>query len=97
MNNIKTQKQCPQGFVLFYFFKVEHLIIMKYERMWSKASLPGVAQWVECGTVNKKVTGSIPSQSTCLGCRPGPQCGVHERQLHSDVSLPLFLSPLSFV
>ena len=29
---------------------------------------------------------------TCLGCRPGPQKGVHERQLHIDVSVPLFLS-----
>ena len=40
-----------------------------------------------------KVTGSIPSQGTCLGCRLGPQWGPCERQPHIDVSLPLFLPP----
>ena len=56
----------------------------------------GVAQWTKCQPVNRKVTGSIPSQSTCLGHRPGPQWGAHERQPHSDVSLPFSLpSPLS--
>ena len=35
---------------------------------------------------------AIPSQDTCLGCRPGPQWGVHEGQPHTDISLP---SPLS--
>ena len=36
---------------------------------------------------------SIPSQGTCLSCRPGPWLGVHESQPHIDVSLPLFLPP----
>ena len=45
-----------------------------------------MAQWTECQPVNQKVTSSIPSQSTCLGCGPGPQLGVWERQL-IDVSL----------
>ena len=54
----------------------------------------GVAQWIECWPVNQRVACSILSQGTCLGCRPGPQLGVCERQLHIDVSL--FLpSPLS--
>ena len=35
----------------------------------------------------------VSSQGTRLGCRPGPQLGVHERQPHTDVSLPLFLPP----
>ena len=35
-------------------------------------ALAGVAQWIECQPVNQKVAGSIPSQGTCLGCRPGP-------------------------
>ena len=50
-------------------------------------ALAGVAQWIECEPVNQRVTGSIPSQDTCLGCRPGPHL----------VSLPLFSlpSPLS--
>ena len=59
-------------------------------------ALAGVAQWIECWPANQRVTGSILSQDTCLGCRPGPQEGVHERQPHIDVFLSLFLpaSPL---
>ena len=56
-----------------------------------KIALAGVAQWIECQPVKQRVTSSIPSQGTCLGCGPGPQCGAHERQSHIDVSLPLFL------
>ena len=37
--------------------------------------LAAVAQWIECWPVNQRVPGSIPSQVTCLGCRPGPQQG----------------------
>ena len=33
-------------------------------------ALAGVAQWIECWPANQKVTGSIPSQGTCLGYRP---------------------------
>ena len=56
-----------------------------------------VAQWIECWPVSQRVASSIPSQGTCLGCRPGPQDRVHERQPHIDVSLPLLLPspPLS--
>ena len=43
-------------------------------------ALAGVAQWVECRSVNQKVTGSIPSQDTCLGCGPGLQLGACKRQ-----------------
>ena len=35
-------------------------------------ALAGVAQWIECQPANQGVTGSIPSQGTCLGCGPGP-------------------------
>ena len=35
-------------------------------------TLAGVAQWIEPGPVNQRVAGLIPSQGTCLGCRPGP-------------------------
>ena len=48
-------------------------------------ALAGVAQWIE---YDQGVASSIPSQGTCLGCRPGPQWGPHERQPHIDVSLP---------
>ena len=34
--------------------------------------LTGVAQWTECQPVNQRVTGSIPSHGTRLGCMPGP-------------------------
>ena len=54
-------------------------------------ALPGVAQWIEGRPVNRKVAGLIPSQGTCLGCRPAPPLGAHERQPHIDVSL--FLTP----
>ena len=55
------------------------------------SALAGVAQWIECQPANQRVTGSIPSQGTRLGCGPGPQLGAHDRQPHIDVSLPLFL------
>ena len=49
-------------------------------------ALAGVAQWIECQPTNQRVTGSIPSQGTCLGCRPGPQQGAGKKQPHIDVS-----------
>ena len=33
----------------------------------------GVAQWTEGRPVNQRVSGSIPSQGTCLACGPGLQ------------------------
>ena len=59
--------------------------------------LAGVAQWIERQPGNQRVSGLIPSQGTCLGCRPDPQWGVGERQPHTDVSLPLFLPPFPSV
>ena len=53
-------------------------------------ALAGVAQWIEYWPVNQRVAGSIPSQGTCLGYRPGPQLEVCERQ-PIDVSFPLIL------
>ena len=53
-------------------------------------ALAGVVQWIDCQSVNPRVTHSIPSQHTCLGCGPGPQQGAHERQPHI-VSLPFSL------
>ena len=60
----------------------------------NKHALAGVAQWTERWPGNQSVACSIPSQGTCLGCRPGPQLGVSDGQPHMDVSLPLSL-PLS--
>ena len=62
-------------------------------------ALAGVAQWIECQTVNQRVAGFILIQGTCLGFRPGPLVkggGAFKRQTYIDVSLPLsLLSPLS--
>ena len=55
-------------------------------------ALAAMAQWIEGRPVNQRVTSLIPSQGTCLGCRPGPQQGAQERQPHIDVSLPPALS-----
>ena len=33
----------------------------------------GMAQWIEHRLVNQRVSSSIPSRGTCLGCGPGPQ------------------------
>ena len=35
-------------------------------------ALAGMAQRMECWPVNQRATASIPSQGTCLSCRPGP-------------------------
>ena len=62
-------------------------------------ALAGVAQWIEQQPANRKVASSIPSQSTCLGCRPGPWLGACMRQQISvsqiSPSLSPFPSPLS--
>ena len=60
-------------------------------------ALAGVAQWIEYQTAKQSVTSSIPSQGTCLDCRPGPQWGggARKRQPHTvflSLSLPPFLS-----
>ena len=36
-------------------------------------ALADVAQWIEQQPANQRVTGSIPSQGTCLGYQQGPQ------------------------
>ena len=59
-------------FSLFYGLVILHQSSSPGNFYWIK-SLAGVAQWLECQPVNHRVTGSIPSQGTCLGCRPGPQ------------------------
>ena len=59
--------------------------------------MAGVAQWIECRPVNQRVSCSIPSQGTCLGCRLGPQMGCM-RGNHILMFLSLsfsFPSPLS--
>ena len=61
----------------------------------AKSAQAGVAQWIERQPANQEVAGHFPSQDTGLGFGPGPQLVVHKRQPHIDVSLPLFLPPIS--
>ena len=64
-----------------------------------KVALAGIAQWIECRPVNRKVTGSIPGQGMCLGFALGPQLGGNARGnqsmclLNTNISL-LHLLPL---
>ena len=55
--------------------------------------LAGVAQWIENQPLNRKVTVSIPSQGTCLGCSPVPWLRTCERQLISVSLAHLCFSP----
>ena len=57
------------------------VVIINMTLKYIATALADVAQWIECCPVNQEVTGSIPSQVTCLGCGPGPQLWVCERQL----------------
>ena len=65
---------------------------MKYFTKKETIALTGVAQWIEHGSMNQRIAGSIPSQGTSLDCRFGPLLGAHKRQ-PIDVPLPPFLSP----
>ena len=63
-------------------------------RRWSfkkllKCALAGVAEWIERQPLNQRVTSLIPSQSTCLGCRPGPPSGGCARGNRTLMLLPL--------
>ena len=62
--------------------EVDGILLLK------RRSLPvaGVAQWIEHLPANRKVTGSIPNQGTCLGFGLGPSWGAREKQ-PIDVSL----------
>ena len=56
--------------------KKQHTFIMRplgcVPKGIGRGALAGVAQRIECWPMNQRVTGSIPRQGTCLGCRPGP-------------------------
>ena len=57
-------------------------------------ALASVAQCIECRPANRKVAGAIPSQGTCLGCRPGPQVGAYKRK---TIDVSFFLPPFPFL
>ena len=58
------------------------------------SAMAGVAQWIECQPANQRVTSSVPSQGTHLGCGPGSQLepGSQVPKQPIDVSLPPFPS-----
>ena len=70
-------------------------IHVKFKNNSNTTALAGVAQWIEHEPVwNHRVAGLIPSQGTSLGCRPGPQLRVRDRQQHIDVSLSLKINKI---
>ena len=66
--------------------QIEHPVILTFPKTKITfereeiSALLGVAQWIEHWPANWEVAGLIPSEGTCLGCRPGPQSRVCERQ-----------------
>ena len=64
--------------------------VLEFKRSHSLV-LAGVAQWIDHRTANQRVTGSVPSQGTCLGC--GRVRGNHTLMFFS-LSF-FFPSPLS--
>ena len=67
-----------------------------------KVALAYVAQWIEHWPAKQKVTSLIPSQGTCLSCKPSPWLGTCAREqievslTYQCFSLSLFPSlPLS--
>ena len=80
------------------YYKTTVIKIVWYWHKNRHVALAHVAQWIERWPANQRVAGSIPNQGICLGCRPGPQYGVHMRGNHTlmfpSLSFSL-LSPLS--
>ena len=60
--------------------------MLKIIRIVTITALAGVTQWIERQPLDQKVAGSVPGQGMCLGCGPGLQLGMCERQ-PIDVSL----------
>ena len=57
-----------------------------------KWALTDVAQLVGCHPVKWKVTGLIPGQGTCLGCRFGPPSGRVQEATNQSTFLSLSFS-----
>ena len=68
-------------------FCLRRLFYIPFKDNW-KTALAGVAQWIEGWPANQRVAGSILSQGTCLGCRPGSH---HWACVRMFPSLPISL------
>ena len=60
---------------MFLSVSFSHPLSLKVNKIFLKSekkrkALAGMAQWIECWPANQRVIGSVPSQGTCLGCRP---------------------------
>ena len=64
-----------------------------FKKLWLYA-LAGVAQWIECQSVNQSINGSIPRQGHMLGLWSDHLLGATERPTHWCFSFS-FSSPLS--
>ena len=79
--NILVTKVIPYTYTNFSILKGYYftgLTFISLTLLWNLikillSALAGVAQWIEHQPVNPKFLGLIPSQGTCLGCRPGAQ------------------------
>ena len=75
---------CIYVYILYIFFKTLEL------------TLAGVAQLVGHHPANQKVTSSVTSQGTCLGCRFGPWLGRMQEDTNRYFSLTSMILSLSF-
>ena len=83
---------------IFIISKFPHFNSSEKEKKGNNA-LAGLPQWTECQPANQRVTGLIPSQSTCPGCRPHPSWGClsgnHRLSLGVVASLMLPITDLA--
>ena len=70
------------------------VILILFFKFWNYEiiAVVGVAQWIECWPLNQKVTSSIPTEGTCLGCGPG---GVMQEATDQCISCTLMFLSLS--
>ena len=86
ISSVRERKKRQTSPKVFGLSNCEHICSKSH----SMGALAGVTQWIEQWPASPRVTGSIPSQDTCLGCGPGPQLGVPD-MLPIHISLLLFL------
>ena len=97
-SGIQMQKRNCKTAILQRMWDVAPQHMLSVWLKYNQIALAGVAQWLECHPENQGVTGSIPSQGTCLGYGArSPVGGMHKRQPHIDISFPVFLPPFPFL